>query len=1362
MVGWAAETSRAVAVLDFSVSAAEGKQWAWAEGGVADLLQIELQQQSLLLLDRDAIHAVLAEQRLVASSRTAENSLAIAKLLNAQFLISGKVIPLAGERFRVEASVFSVETVETAVAASGEGDFPKDLSQVVRQVAKQIGGKLPVRSGFSAETQPPVRAPKPEALIYFYRGLNACAAGQPEWGAAYFINAASLDPDFTVPLLWEIKAYEMAGLPQFADLRRQELVPLLGTNAIATPASNTTNKTSRPVLALLDPVISVPAGTLNAAVLADSVRQALLADHRVRVFAYEGIGAAVAEQDLRLSSFFISQNAPRYGRWLTTDALVFCQVKPAEAGQLEIALSLINPMNTSIMARSQQVQPATTLPEKIQSLTRELLSLWLKQPKVVPATATTLETSTFKAEKEYPDLRPIYHDLAAALALVRREPQKSDSHRALANALAAVARPRLAAHEIEQCLKTLDIHAPHADTTFLGTHRWLFWEPSPASGAAGLVDQRLIDHLIEQLLTTYPDSLAAGCMRYNLAVTAWRAEKWADAITCARQCRQTMEPIIARYDRKDQTISGGECECEMVAATYFLEGASLVKLGRQEEAKAVFHQGLDFMQSFKVRNFCLPLGPYIGDFFGPERVYGYGGDSPGIKTRLEQSLLSFQIDTNNQAGKDWITQAKELIAETRKLASPTETNGKSNSPTSSQMAWLNCAEKISSLLKRMPPEDDAGLWELLTMEQNCLSAAYGAPAAAKRSVVQKCVAAFVAKREKAMAGKGAELAVEITSDTTIRVMCLFHDAHLYSNPRDPGWETEAWTAVQPLLDHCGPVTNRLKLVEQLVKEGSPHGFHFKEAIKSLMADATNTPSQLQPELKPVELGAVYFQNHRYRDALDCYQKAVAQGTSVMACPGLAFALLEVALDNNLDHPADEIEKLRTQLGLPPIQASWVEWFATGRKYQTARLFDLDKAAASYRGGLDFLEHPEQREVYHLEKQPNCDRVALRWGPSLGEVDLLWSQNYDRRWYSAAFYLAQCLVRLDRQEEAAQWLRRIALQIGGDSALPLLDRDAWNSSGWSSANLGVRAAELLQELHQDDGMHKLGREPSPFQVPVAHKACQVAIPPLQPVEAMVLQALTNTLADLSGSASLSSRLQSFTAQYGHRAALAALSLLIPSGNPRNESSLIEILEQTANRTDAPWIVAACTTHYKLIPLAYRLDPEAAVTVLAEEWQAQSLRGSVSASLGNEIIRSQVRSLYALVLGQVAVRAVNYSPPLDLALIDQVVRQEQSDALEAVFCDSLKRCLKLMLQPEANQRNLAAVSRIALRHGVSEGINGLLIADGADPEKLRADLDAVLALPSKNDEVVAFLIANPSHWDWNPQQKKFQQSPQKDGL
>ena len=61
MAGWAAETPPTVAVLDFSIPAAESNRWAWAEGGVSDLLQIELQQQGLLLLDCDGIHAVLVQ-----------------------------------------------------------------------------------------------------------------------------------------------------------------------------------------------------------------------------------------------------------------------------------------------------------------------------------------------------------------------------------------------------------------------------------------------------------------------------------------------------------------------------------------------------------------------------------------------------------------------------------------------------------------------------------------------------------------------------------------------------------------------------------------------------------------------------------------------------------------------------------------------------------------------------------------------------------------------------------------------------------------------------------------------------------------------------------------------------------------------------------------------------------------------------------------------------------------------------------------------------------------------------------------------------------------------------------------------------
>jgi tetratricopeptide (TPR) repeat protein len=1159
-----------VAVLDFSVPAAESNRWSWAEGGVADQLQIELQQQGLLLLDRDGIQAVLAEQRLATSGRTAENSLAVAKLLNAQFLIDGKVIPLAGERFRIEARVFSVETVETAASAVGEGNFPKDLSLMVQQVADQIAKKLPARTGFANETRPAIRAPKPESLIMFYRGLNACAVGRPEWGAGYFINAASLDPDFTVPLLWEIKAYEMAGLPQIAALRREELALLSGTNASATPASHTTGQMSLPVLALLNPVISVPAGTLNAAELADSVRQALLADHRVRVFAYEGIGAAVAEQDLRLSSFFISQNAPRYGRWLTTDAVVFCQVKPDVVGKLEIKLSLINPLNASVLASVQGVQSNTALSGNIQNLTRELLALWLKQPKVA-TTLTTLAASNLTSGDLGSDLRPIYRALANALVMAQREPEKGDSHRSLANAFGAAGRTRLAAYEIEECLRRLDIHAPHADTTYVGTHRWLFWEPSPASGAVGLVNQQLIDHMIEQLLTNYPHTLAAGCMHYNLAVTAWRGNNWRETIAQAQPARQILRSLVAGYDLKTPTgANRGDAEFEMIAASYFLEGSSLVKLDRPDAAKVIFHQGLEFMQTYKVRDFCLPLGPYIGDFFGPERVYGFGGDPPGIKTRLEAELT--------------------------------------------------------------------------------------------------------------------------------------------------------------------------KLGETIVRPPRP--------------EPPPTAVTKEPGADSIQRGQLEFQKGNYQPALECYQKAVAAGASVTACPGLAFALLEVALDNKPDHPADEIEKLRLELGLPPIQASWVEWFGTGRKYQTARQYDLEKAVACYRGAMDFLEHPEQRGVYRLEKEPCCNRTNLLWGKSIGEIELRWTIKYDERWYSAAFYLAHCLIKLDRKEEAAPWLRQIAIKVGGDSSLPLLERDTWNSSGWSSDNLGVRSAELLQDLHMVKKRGAIGLMDGPYQLPPRiAKAKPLPVPPLPSVDVTLLQPLTNALME-AGKTRIprerKERLQPVIAKYGHQLVPVALSFLYQEPCAWDKNLLVLLLEQTADTNDAPWVVNAATREYGLIKLAQRLDPKTTASVLAEEWQRQEANNLVSPGLIQEIIKGRVRPLFPLVLDQIAeVKANHWN---DVVLLDGILASEQSRELAAAFCEALAQCLKQKLAVE-NHYQIGLIAHIALKHGIPEGIDGVRVAEESLPAQLRASLKSYLDLPPDDAGLVPFLRRNHGLWKWNPDTKKF---------
>lgn len=1147
----------AVAVLDFSVPAAESNRWGWAEGGMADLLQIELQQHGLVLLDRDLIHAVLTEQRMAASGTTSQDYLALTKLLNARHLVAGKVVPLADGRFRVEASVFSVEAVETVVTGTSEGDFPKEMSRVLQRVAKQIAGKLQSSPAPATNTERTAAGPKPEALMMFYRGLNACAHGQPDRGAVCFMNAASLDPDFSAPLLWEIKAYEMGGFTQLSALRRQETADALKRLGVEMAGqTNAPGQPSRRVLAVLNPVVAPETG-MEAASLGTTLTRALLASGKVRVFTFEGLGVAVAEQDLQLSSFFARQNAPRYGRWLVSDGLVLARVNPAGSGRVSLELTLVNPLNASVMAGVQRTNSAAKIAGQIQGAVKELLAAWTNRLAVADAPGIGVESASPATADANGDLRPIFRDLVTALALVRREPDKSDSHRTLANALAATGRTRLAAHEIEKCLELLDIHAPRADTTFLGTHRWLFREPSPASGAVGLVDPRAIEHLIEQLLTTYPKTLAAGCLRYNLAVSAWQAQKWPEAILQAKKSREIMQSIIAGYDRND-AVNAGNLDCELTSATYFLEGASLDKLGKRDEAKSVCYQGLEFMETFKVRDVCLPLGPFLGDFFGPLRVYGYGGDPPGIRTRLKQELV-------------------------------------------------NMGESFAAPATSEPP----------------------------------------------------------------------------------------------------PVT---------VADTNAPGFDW------------------------LRKGQIEFQKENFPAALDCYKKAVAAGAATNTCPGLATALLEIALDRNVQNPKAEFESIRRESGFTSVTVSWGDCFTAGQKYRKSRNFDLDKAVASYRGALNFLENPEQGS--------STSRAM-----TMTDAELLRSENQSANWYTTAYHLAQCLIGLGQKEAAAQWLRRIAIKAGGDG-IDLLGATP-NGEGWQTVPLGIWAANQLDQLHRETEVPKFGDGDGPYKRPVfGRKARSFSeLPPPPAPKPNILDALTNTLAKAAykaGDQNPNPQLQAFVRQYGHDAVPALLSLLPRAGELWDEPTLGWLLTQTGGPAEATYVVAACKTHWGLIPAAKTMDLKGTAEVIADEWRSQSESGFVSFFFIFAILDARLQPLYPLVLDHIAERKVNHHSVI--FRMDGVVLAEKSDELAAAFRVALSQCLKLKLEQHEHYE-LSRISQVALRHGVPEAVAASMVAEEASPERLRKQLAPFMELPDGDEAMLAYLRTHRARWDWDSVAGKF---------
>jgi hypothetical protein len=169
---------------------------------------------------------------------------------------------------------------------------------------------------------------------------------------------------------------------------------------------------------------------------------------------------------------------------------------------------------------------------------------------------------------------------------------------------------------------------------------------------------------------------------------------------------------------------------------------------------------------------------------------------------------------------------------------------------------------------------------------------------------------------------------------------------------------------------------------------------------------------------------------------------------------------------------------------------------------------------------------------------------------------------------------------------------------------------------------------------------------------------------------------------------------------------------------------------------------------------KLDFEATAEAAAEEWRAQSESGFVHFLFIFAILDARLRPLYPLVMDHIAEKKANHHSVI--FRMDEVVRKEKSDELETAFQEALSRCLKLKLQ-QNEYYELPRISQIALRHGVPEAIDGFMACEGSSPEKLRADLGSVLDLPAGDNEVIAFLRANASRWEWNPGQKKFTLKP-----
>ena len=419
----AAQPTNAVAVADFESTGTtdETKDCAF---GLADVLAVELQQRGVVLFERQQIRVVLGERRITASGLMRWQKNHSAEIPDLAYLVAGNLRAPDRQRFQLEVSLVEAQTGRNAATFTGEGQYPKDLPRTLAELAGQISRHLKSAAGNTASVEPPATQSSfrtPEVALLFYKGIAYCMAGQPELGVTWFMDAEKAAPTFLPARVWEMRAFEMLGLTDFAAIARQRLRETPNGPGVL----NRLN-TSRFLNQNLISVAMIPDPRLNADGLKLATRLKNLLGQQSTFFVADpaNIHALAAEMDLQLTEQGAHDLELTSMLWSSMDALVLVSGDPAHPGELSVqlrdALSGEILFSTAVKADASQLKKlAGQLAEKI-SATRTTVGSALKIRSNAPAIKPVQVTNTDRTEfagllrflSENPSDRPAWMRLA--------------------------------------------------------------------------------------------------------------------------------------------------------------------------------------------------------------------------------------------------------------------------------------------------------------------------------------------------------------------------------------------------------------------------------------------------------------------------------------------------------------------------------------------------------------------------------------------------------------------------------------------------------------------------------------------------------------------------------------------------------------------------------------------------------------------------------------------------------------------------------------------------------------------------------------------------------------------------------------
>jgi tetratricopeptide (TPR) repeat protein len=636
----AVNTSTTVALLDFAIVGQDTNAWGWAKGGIADLLQVELDQRGLVTLDRGFIQAVLSERKMAVGGMADTDCKSVATILGAKFLVTGKVIPLEGGKCRIEASAFSVETIETVATGVGEGTLPKELPVVLQKVADGItAGLSKDRHAGTVARQTGVRSPDPEALIAYYKGLDAYSEGYPEIAAAWFLDSVGLDANFAPAQLWEIKAYRTAGLESHARIREKEIAGLLKRLGIEAAHTNGTSGPDARGVALLKPSLVLLAGhapVVDVALLTAALKQGALGAKSVRLFDPVNIVDSLVEQDRTLSGLFSPQGGVRYGQWSMVDALLLCRVEEQPDGKLLLSLSLCDPMSSVVQAEEWGTAAVSEIEKTVQTYSDRLLKTWMgsrscvnstgSQGGTLPRAADRLPVSKkqfggvgpfyrttvalFPEERErIADLPSLYQDIAADFIGRRDNPDCLEGTSwgdwgTLIYDFTKLGRHRQAEEEMLRIIESINLETQDAP-------RKLYRIANQYAGFLLYKDNQLPwmqtweyrDRPMKLLFTRFPNTIWAGGKRFWLASRYWESGKYLEAGENAHEARLILAKMVSLLENGPDTNVVQDIRRAIVTA-YYIEADALSVFRHTNEVMQIVSEVEAFVQKHNVpKNF---------------------------------------------------------------------------------------------------------------------------------------------------------------------------------------------------------------------------------------------------------------------------------------------------------------------------------------------------------------------------------------------------------------------------------------------------------------------------------------------------------------------------------------------------------------------------------------------------------------------------------------------------------------------------------------------------------------------------------------------------------------------------------------